>query len=209
MLEYMLIRPADGPVFEGGRLHTIVVDEAHVYSGTMAAEIALLLHRLRERFSKAATEVSHYATSATLGGAGSEEQLRTYASRLFGVAPETVSVFAGRRQQPQIPAGKLDEPVHVSATDIAAKVRSRRAVELRPTEDPDSPYEMVHRRADASERDEILAELRPLARSEKELISWWDEAGGELARLYDCVARFPARCLPHVALWREASRCRR
>jgi hypothetical protein len=155
----------------------------------MAAEIALLLHRLRERFGKRASEVSHYATSATLGGAGSEEQLRTYASRLFGVARETVSVITGRRQQPQIPPGKLDERVHISAADIAVNVQSRRSIELHATDDPDSPYETRSRHAGPSERDAILAELRPLARSERELRSWWDETSGDLARLYDRVLR--------------------
>ncbi len=189
MLEYMLIRPADAPVFGGGRLHTIVVDEAHVYTGTMAAEIALLLHRVRERFGKKITEISHYATSATLGAPGSEEQLRIYASRLFGAEPDTISVFTGRRQRPEIPRGRLDERSDVPADEILAHVRSRRAFGLRPTHDPDSPYEFTRRHAEASERDRIIDELRTLAGSGEDLAHWWDETKGELATLYDRVLR--------------------
>ena len=40
MLEYMLIRPQDTPFF-GRDLRVVVVDEMHLYSGTLAAEIAL------------------------------------------------------------------------------------------------------------------------------------------------------------------------
>jgi ATP-dependent helicase YprA (DUF1998 family) len=45
MLEYMLIRPQDAPFF-GKELSVFVLDEVHLYSGTLAAEIALLLRRV-------------------------------------------------------------------------------------------------------------------------------------------------------------------
>jgi ATP-dependent helicase YprA (DUF1998 family) len=45
MLEYMLCRPQDA-VFFGDALGTLVVDEAHIYNGTLAAEIALLMRRI-------------------------------------------------------------------------------------------------------------------------------------------------------------------
>jgi DEAD/DEAH box helicase domain-containing protein len=45
MLEYMLCRPQD-QVFFGRGLRCLVLDEAHLYAGTLAAEITLLLRRL-------------------------------------------------------------------------------------------------------------------------------------------------------------------
>ena len=44
MLEYMLCRPQDAPFF-GTALRSLVLDEAHLYTGTLAAEITLLLRR--------------------------------------------------------------------------------------------------------------------------------------------------------------------
>ncbi|NMC62679.1 MAG: DEAD/DEAH box helicase, partial [SAR324 cluster bacterium] len=52
MLEYLLLRPDDSPLFDGptGKFwHFIVLDEAHVYDGANATEIAMLLRRLSDR----------------------------------------------------------------------------------------------------------------------------------------------------------------
>src|SRR5205814_585361 len=66
MLEYMLCRPQDH-VFFGCGLQALVVDEAHLYAGTLATEIALLLRRLFERCGVEPDHVLTFATSATLG----------------------------------------------------------------------------------------------------------------------------------------------
>ena len=58
MLEYMLCRPQDREFF-GPSLRYIVLDEAHLYTGTLAAEITLLLRRVRDRCG-----VPHEAVSA-------------------------------------------------------------------------------------------------------------------------------------------------
>ena len=55
MLEYLLLRPADIDLFEGdygGHWRFIVLDEAHVYDGAKAAEVAMLLRRLRDRVAR-------------------------------------------------------------------------------------------------------------------------------------------------------------
>ena len=58
MLEYMLMRPLERPVFDATRQwladnprerFLLVVDEAHLYRGAAGAEVALLLRRLRSR----------------------------------------------------------------------------------------------------------------------------------------------------------------
>jgi hypothetical protein len=80
MLEYLLCRPQDAPLF-GKALRTIVLDEAHLYNGSLATEIALLLRRVILRCSVHPEDVLQIATSATLGG--SDAELVTFASDLF------------------------------------------------------------------------------------------------------------------------------
>src|SRR6185369_8715262 len=51
MLEYLLLRPAASPLFDdstGSHWRFIVLDEAHVYDGANATEMAMLLRRLQD-----------------------------------------------------------------------------------------------------------------------------------------------------------------
>jgi ATP-dependent helicase YprA (DUF1998 family) len=94
MLEYMLCRPQDRGFF-GPALRYIVLDEAHLYTGTLAAEITLLLRRVRDRSQRSAERITHIATSATLGG--TPEDLRNFAATVFSVPPSIVTVFEGAK----------------------------------------------------------------------------------------------------------------
>ncbi len=93
MLEYMLCRPQDS-VFFGPRLRAIVLDEAHLYTGTLAAEITLLLRRLLLRCGLCPEDVLQFATSATLG-TGDPEELRSFASTVFSKPTAMVHVITG------------------------------------------------------------------------------------------------------------------
>ncbi|MFQ5799915.1 MAG: DEAD/DEAH box helicase, partial [Bacteroidota bacterium] len=93
MLEYMLCRPQDSRFF-GPDLRCIILDEAHLYSGALAAEIMMLLRRLRERCGVSPREVLHVATSATLGG--NDDDLRNFASSLFSTDQAKTHVIRGR-----------------------------------------------------------------------------------------------------------------
>ena len=93
MLEYMLCRPQDS-VFFGPDLRTIVLDEAHLYTGTLAAEITLLLRRLLLRWGLQPEAVTQFATSATLG-TGETGELQKFAAQLFSKPPELVKVVVG------------------------------------------------------------------------------------------------------------------
>jgi len=72
MLEYLLLRPADSSLFDGptGKFwHFITLDEAHVYDGANATEMAMLLRRVADRVVGAQLgKLQVIATSATLGG---------------------------------------------------------------------------------------------------------------------------------------------
>ena len=83
MLEYLLLRPADIDLFEGGyggHWRFIVLDEAHVYDGAKAAEVAMLLRRLRDRVARGRS-LSCVATSATVGD--NPQAVTEFAQRLF------------------------------------------------------------------------------------------------------------------------------
>jgi len=94
MLEYMLCRPQDRDFF-GPALRYIVLDEAHLYTGTLAAEITLLLRRVRDRCGVTPDRITHIAASATLGG--SRDDLRRFASTIFSVPESAVRMIEGRK----------------------------------------------------------------------------------------------------------------
>ena len=86
MLEYMLMRPIERPIFHQTRewLHAndtnelvIVLDEAHMYRGAGGAEVALLLRRLFSRLEVPRERVRFILTSASLGEG--EEAVRAVA----------------------------------------------------------------------------------------------------------------------------------
>ena len=97
MLEYMLCRPQDSRFF-GPDLSCIILDEAHLYSGTLAAEIMMLLRRVRERCGVSPSDILHVATSATLGGG--EKDLRKFASSLFSTDESKTIIVRGRHTSP-------------------------------------------------------------------------------------------------------------
>lgn len=129
MLEYMLVRAKDNPIIEQsqGLLDTIVLDEAHTYIGSQAAEMTLLLRRVLHAFGKKPSEVRFVATSATIGEEGEEAQknLKEFMQQIAGVDPKNVRVVEGKRD---IPSLKLSESKN---TTLA---------QLQKIEDPDELY---------------------------------------------------------------------
>lgn len=106
MLEYMLIRQIDAPIIEQskGKLRWIVLDEAHTYLGSQAAELSLLLRRVMYTFGVSSKDVRFVATSATIGGDEAKANLQTYLANLAGIDKESVVVIGGKRRIPEIDA---------------------------------------------------------------------------------------------------------
>jgi DEAD/DEAH box helicase domain-containing protein len=108
MLEYMLVRAQDAPILEQsqGTLEWIVLDEAHNYIGSQAAELALLLRRVLHAFGTDAQKVHFIATSATIGSGDDQAkaQLQEFLAKLAGVDANRVVVVEGERQVPLIDA---------------------------------------------------------------------------------------------------------
>ena len=106
MLEYMLVRAQDAPILEKsqGKLEWIVLDEAHNYIGSQAAELALLLRRVLHAFGASAERVRFVATSATIGSgdSGAKKQLQEFLANLAGVSSDRVVVVEGERHVPEV-----------------------------------------------------------------------------------------------------------
>jgi ATP-dependent helicase YprA (DUF1998 family) len=83
MLEYLLLRPQDAPLFNSGLWRFICLDEAHTYTGAQGIEVSLLLRRLKHRLSKQRGEIRCIATSATLIRDDTAAAAR-FAAHLFG-----------------------------------------------------------------------------------------------------------------------------
>jgi ATP-dependent helicase YprA (DUF1998 family) len=115
MLEYMLCRPQDA-VFFGQNLRVVVLDEAHIYSGNLAAEITFLLRRVLMRCGRKPEDVLCIATSATIGGG--VDELRPFAARVFSKPENLVKVIAGKPQRPELEA--LVAPLPLSSELIGA-----------------------------------------------------------------------------------------
>ena len=115
MLEYMLCRPQDRDFF-GPALQYVVLDEAHLYTGTLAAEITLLLRRVRDRCQVVPEQITHIATSATLGG--TEEELRSFAATVFSVPNRSVMVFYGKTA-PLEPSRELESAPRPDSHELA------------------------------------------------------------------------------------------
>ncbi len=106
MLEYMMVRQIDAPIVRKSReqksLRWIVLDEAHTYVGSQAAELALQLRRVMTAFGVTPGDVRFVATSATIAGDGAAEQLKQFLSDLSGVPVDQIDVWDGKRVIPEL-----------------------------------------------------------------------------------------------------------
>src|SRR5690606_35322416 len=111
MLEYMLVRQVDNPILEISKqqqsLRWIVLDEAHTYVGSQAAEMSLLLRRVVQAFGRQSEKIRFIATSATIAAADAEERLKRYLADLAGVPIDQVEVIGGSRVWPDL---EFDSP---------------------------------------------------------------------------------------------------
>jgi len=113
MLEYMLVRTADAPILQRsqGKLEWIVLDEAHSYIGSQAAEMALLIRRVLLAFGVGPNQVRFVATSATLGDVKGEtgHQLKRFLADISGSSEDNVHVVGGQRSIPDLSIGVQDD----------------------------------------------------------------------------------------------------
>ncbi|MHC1698750.1 MAG: DEAD/DEAH box helicase [Geobacteraceae bacterium] len=159
MLEYMLVRQQDNPIVEKskGKLRWIVLDEAHTYIGSHAAEISLLLRRVLHAFGVEAHNVRFIATSATIGSAGDDNavrQLQHYLADVAGIDPSRVSVVTGSRHMP--PLDKAYTAVDIPLPPVA-KLKNL---------DPAALYEVLSKSKNARTVRQALIDKGPMTITE-------------------------------------------
>ncbi|ROH86127.1 DEAD/DEAH box helicase [Pseudomethylobacillus aquaticus] len=119
MLEYMLVRNDDRPIIEKskGKLKWIVLDEAHSYVGSQAAELSLLIRRVIHAFDVEPSEVRFIATSATIGDPEGEagQSLRRFLADVGGIDISQVELRYGVREVPAIAEPQNNQPKSLNA----------------------------------------------------------------------------------------------
>ena len=116
MLEYLLIRPKDSPLFDNGsgrHWQFIVLDEAHQYRGAKGMEMGMLIRRLKQRVRDGGRGEYPFrciATSATIASGDGEtdkQAVADFAGELFGEPFSTQGIILGEHK-PEPP--HKDEP---------------------------------------------------------------------------------------------------
>ncbi len=208
MLEYMLVRPIEAAIFEQTKewlaaspdhILTLVLDEAHSYTGAQGTEVAYLIRRLFERLDAPPDQVRCVATSATLGETEDDlRRARRFASDLFGHPEERFSVVRAQvkeapgnlppptldelrafadfqRHIERVVDGTGDEHVAAAVRDLVANLGERVSVE--------EPSEMLYLALHGHPR--LLDVRRFTARRAREFGAVSDEVWGDLGSQQD------------------------
>lgn len=116
MLEYMMMRPLERPIFDRTRewleansseSFLLVVDEAHLYRGAQGSEVALLIRRLRERLGIDAARLQVICTTASFS---KHDRAPSFGAQLTGKHPNDFIAVKGDLdlRTPERPATKTE-----------------------------------------------------------------------------------------------------
>lgn len=128
MLEFMLVRDKDMPIFERsrGKLRWIIIDEAHTYTGSAAVELAYQIKRVLSAFGVTRDQVRFVCTSATIGDKNNPQELLDFIETLVGpYSPESQNQLVhidGNRLVPPLEAPQVQEALdyaEITATNAA------------------------------------------------------------------------------------------
>ena len=137
MLEYMLLRPIEQPLFEDTRDWldedeenelVLVLDEAHLYRGSQGAEVSLLVRRLLQHLEVSEDRVRFILTSATFGG-DVEEVAPEFAADLTTSDESDFDVITG--ETIELPGGRPgDREIAEALTEIEYQFEPERVQEV-------------------------------------------------------------------------------
>ncbi|MHB1446202.1 MAG: DEAD/DEAH box helicase, partial [Acidimicrobiales bacterium] len=116
-LEYLLLRGRDRELFRFGPPAFLVVDEIHLFSGVLGAEVACLLRRLRQHVGAGPSDLCPVGTSAT-AGTGELPRLLEFASRLFGLAFGPEAAIAETPVPPRPLGARFPRPPRVTTAAL-------------------------------------------------------------------------------------------
>lgn len=199
MLEYMMVRQVDAPIVRISReqksLRWIVLDEAHTYVGSQAAELALQLRRVMTAFGVTPKDVRFVATSATIAGEDAAGQLKQFLSDLSGVPVAQIDVWGGNRVIPSL-APCQQTPVALDALESMPAVNAND-----PEVHPDRYDALVHSPQARALRNLLVTSPKPLKLTE--MVSHmrqegeWSLSQGEILRWLDvCSGTRPSASEP-------------
>ena len=112
MLEYLMVRPDDSVFFEDSSAQKwkyIILDEAHVYTGSTGIEVSMLLRRLRATLKN--DHIKYILTSATLGDENSDNEVAQFASNLCDARFSASDVIRAHRVNVIPGAGSISLPL--------------------------------------------------------------------------------------------------
>lgn len=122
MLEYMMLRPIERPIFEQTRNYfaanpderfILVLDEVHLYRGAQGTEVAMLIRRLRQRLELSNSQFQVITTSASFEDANAAKR---FAAGLTGTKNEDFICLQGT-QVPKLPSyGGTEEETEALAS---------------------------------------------------------------------------------------------
>ena len=131
MLEYMLMRPVERPIFEMTRLFLeanpeekflVVLDEAHLYRGASGAEVGLLLRRLRDRLGIPEARFQVICATASFNDRRRAPQ---FGAQLSGLPADTFLTITGslaRRAHDDV--GSAEDAYVLASVDLQAYYRA-------------------------------------------------------------------------------------
>jgi hypothetical protein len=127
MLEYLLLRPQDNPLFTQGKWRFLVLDEAHTYAGAQGIEVGLLIRRLKLRLGHQPGQMRCIATSATLTTDDAPDAA-AFAESLFGEAFMPDDIIFGQLDHDYVPPAEVTQPpveayIHSQFNDLIHNVR--------------------------------------------------------------------------------------
>lgn len=131
MLEYLLLRPDDSPLFDNERAQWwtfLVLDEAHQYRGSLGIELAMLLRRLKQRLREGGRSEPFrcIATSATLvGQEGDKSVVARFASDLFGEGFQAEDIILGETVPIPEPGPKMLQAKDYTEIQQAIRAQDR------------------------------------------------------------------------------------
>lgn len=134
MLEYMLMRPLERPVFDLTRKWLddnphekllLIIDEAHLYRGAAGAEVALLIRQLRARLGISPERLQVICTSASFKD---KEEARKFGAQLSGKDSDDFITIEGElRLREQAAKGHEDDARALANVDLTTFYESETA----------------------------------------------------------------------------------
>lgn len=179
MLEYMLVRHNDAPILEQSvrKLRWIVLDEAHTYMGSQAAELSLLLKRVMLAFKVNPKDVRFVATSATIGDdEQAKRALTTFLSSLAGIDESQVEIIGGQRIVPSL-TKEQSKPISLDELEMIEpdkKISGKRYQALKESKIALKLRDILHPRNKAKTLSEITQALWNDANKKLETLRWID-----------------------------------